>query len=54
MIPRQMSAQILETSREFPVVAVTGPRQSGKTTLCRELFPKHAYVNLAVTFSLRE
>ena len=46
MIPRQMSAQILEASREFPAIAVTGPRQSGKTTLCRELFPKHAYVNL--------
>lgn len=32
--------------RAFPVVALTGPRQSGKSTLCRGLFPKRAYVNL--------
>lgn len=30
----------------MPVVAVTGPRQSGKTTLCRECFPGHEYVTL--------
>lgn len=30
----------------MPVVAVTGPRQSGKTTLCRACFPEHEYVNL--------
>jgi predicted AAA+ superfamily ATPase len=30
----------------FPVVTLTGPRQSGKSTLCRELFPGLAYVNL--------
>ena len=46
MIPRHMSEQILEAATTYPVVAVTGPRQSGKTTLCRELFPAHAYVNL--------
>jgi predicted AAA+ superfamily ATPase len=28
------------------VVAVTGPRQSGKTTLCRAVFPDHPYVSL--------
>jgi hypothetical protein len=30
----------------MPAVAVTGPRQSGKTTLCRVCFPQHDYVNL--------
>lgn len=30
----------------MPVVAVTGPRQSGKTTLCRAAFPDHGYVSL--------
>lgn len=30
----------------MPVVAVTGPRQSGKTTLCREVFPDRPYVSL--------
>ena len=46
MISRQMSDQILEAATQYPAVAVTGPRQSGKTTLCRKLFPDHAYVNL--------
>ena len=46
MIARQMSNQILEAATQYPAVAVTGPRQSGKTTLCRELFPDYAYVNL--------
>ncbi len=31
----------------MPVVTLTGPRQSGKTTLCRALFPGHAYRTLA-------
>ena len=30
----------------MPVVAVTGPRQSGKTTLCRAAFPDKPYVSL--------
>lgn len=31
---------------KYPVVTVTGPRQSGKTTLCRKVFPDKPYVNL--------
>jgi predicted AAA+ superfamily ATPase len=31
---------------QYPVVTVTGPRQSGKTTLCRYVFPDKPYVNL--------
>lgn len=46
MITRQMSQLILEAATQYPVVAVTGPRQSGKTTLCRKLFPEYIYVNL--------
>ena len=30
----------------MPVVTLTGPRQSGKTTLCRALFPEHTYRTL--------
>src|SRR5438445_7112106 len=30
---------------KFPVVGLFGPRQSGKTTLCRNLFKKHTYLN---------
>jgi len=31
---------------KMPVISVTGPRQSGKTTLCKQCFPKYDYVNL--------
>ena len=33
-------------STQYPVVTITGPRQSGKTTLCRATFPEKRYVNL--------
>lgn len=33
-------------ARKFPVVTLTGPRQAGKTTLCRAAFPDKAYVSL--------
>ncbi|MFP4261104.1 MAG: ATP-binding protein [Opitutales bacterium] len=33
-------------SKKFPVLTLTGPRQSGKTTLLRHLFPEHTYLNL--------
>ena len=46
MIPRVLQAKLLGLARKFPVVTVTGPRQSGKTTLCRATFPKKAYVSL--------
>ena len=46
MIPRLLSAALKTQSREFPVVTLTGPRQSGKTTLVRTVFPKHAYCTL--------
>jgi uncharacterized protein len=46
MIPRTLAPTLLEASGAMPVVAVTGPRQSGKTTLCRSTFPDHAYVSL--------
>lgn len=46
MIDRHLSSCIKEAATQYPIVAVTGPRQSGKTTLCRELFPDYAYVNL--------
>ncbi len=45
MIPRNMTREIQESSRQFPVVTITGPRQSGKTTLARSSFPEHLYVN---------
>lgn len=46
MIPRKASASILSLSQLFKVVALIGPRQSGKTTLVRHLFPEKTYVSL--------
>jgi predicted AAA+ superfamily ATPase len=46
MILRDIQTSLVQASREYPVVTVTGPRQSGKTTLCRATFPERAYINL--------
>jgi len=46
MIPRLLAEKILSWARHYPVVTVTGPRQSGKTTLCKALFPGMPYVSL--------
>lgn len=46
MIPRQALSTVLELANGFPFVAITGPRQSGKTTLARTAFPDKPYVSL--------
>lgn len=46
MIPRTLAPHLRQLATYYPVVAVTGPRQSGKTTLCRAVFPDHPYVSL--------
>lgn len=46
VIPRTLSSKLEQLATQFPVVTLTGPRQSGKTTLCRQVFAKHAYVSL--------
>jgi predicted AAA+ superfamily ATPase len=45
-IPRQIAAVIKAQQAKFPVLAVTGPRQSGKTTLLKALFSGYRYVSL--------
>ena len=46
MIPRTALSTVRRLARGFPIVALTGPRQSGKTTLARVAFPGKPYVSL--------
>jgi hypothetical protein len=46
IIQREIKKHLQELSRQFPVVAVMGPRQSGKTTLVKDTFPDYAYVTM--------
>jgi len=46
MIEREITPTLTSLFKQYPVVTVTGPRQSGKTTLCRSAFPDLAYFNL--------
>lgn len=46
MIYRNLSSELASAATRAPAITLTGPRQSGKTTLCRSVFPKHPYVNL--------
>ena len=46
MIYRQLSAIVPQIAQGYPVLVITGPRQSGKTTLARQLFPERPYVSL--------
>ncbi len=46
LIDRDLAAALRERLRHYPVVTVTGPRQSGKTTLCRTLFRDRPYISL--------
>lgn len=46
MIERTIEPKLRDLARYYPVVLVTGPRQSGKTTLCRKVFPDKTYLSL--------
>ncbi len=46
MIERDITPCLTGLFEQYPFVTVTGPRQSGKTTLCRATFPHLKYVNL--------
>lgn len=46
IIPRHLQPVLLDRAKQYPVVTVTGPRQSGKTTLCQQTFPNKPYTNL--------
>lgn len=46
MYPRLASERLLQLARQFPAVLILGARQVGKTTLARQAFPDHAYLDL--------
>jgi predicted AAA+ superfamily ATPase len=46
MIKREAEKKLIKLAKTFRSVAVVGPRQSGKTTLCRKVFPQKPYVSL--------
>lgn len=46
MIKRAISGTILDMASKFPVVTLTGPRQSGKSTLLKSCFADYKYVSL--------
>src|SRR5579863_3621744 len=46
MFARHISSHILKYAEQYPVVALVGPRQSGKTTLVKTLFSTYKYLSL--------
>lgn len=46
MIQRALEPVLRRAAKHYPIVTLTGPRQSGKTTLARAAFPDHAYASL--------
>ena len=46
MIQRKIQTELAQLAQEYKVVTITGPRQSGKTTLAKMQFPDYDYVNL--------
>ena len=44
MIQRKSKDALLRVASQFPVVGITGPRQSGKTTLVQTIFPDKRYI----------
>jgi len=53
MIQRTIQAQLKKLAAMYPVVTITGPRQSGKTTLAKMTFPDYRYVSLE-NFDVRQ
>ncbi|MFH1542285.1 MAG: ATP-binding protein [bacterium] len=49
MYKRELANYLVEVAEKYPVVTIIGPRQSGKSTLCRALFKDHQYLSLEET-----
>ncbi|MFK7899357.1 MAG: ATP-binding protein [Cyclobacteriaceae bacterium] len=46
MITREITPELIQVASEYPVVTLTGPRQSGKTTLAKLTFPAYKYCSM--------
>lgn len=46
MIKRKLTEKLVEVSNYYSVITITGPRQSGKTTLIKDVFPNLPYISL--------
>ena len=46
IVARNLEPKLRQAAGQWPILTITGPRQSGKTTLAKTVFKKHAYVNL--------
>lgn len=46
MFKRELESELKELAKGYPIVTVIGPRQSGKTTIVQQAFPKKMYANL--------
>ncbi len=49
IIGRDLAPRLEGAALSAPAITLTGPRQSGKTTLCRAVFPDHPYISLEAT-----
>lgn len=52
-IQRELSSELQRLGKMYSVLVITGPRQSGKTTLCKKIFNDYQYINLE-DISIRE
>lgn len=53
-IERDISTHLLNIAKMYPVITICGPRQSGKTTIARHLFPHYDYVSMEDPFQRQQ
>ena len=46
LIPRLLQKHLIRLAKQYPIVTITGPRQSGKTTISRKTFPNKPYISM--------
>ncbi|MCS6934169.1 MAG: ATP-binding protein [Chitinophagales bacterium] len=51
IIQRHLTEIVRKRARKMPIIAITGPRQSGKTTLAKQAFPDYRFISLETTDS---